>query len=259
VIRPWRALPALAAALVLLPRLARAEPDVDARLRTQITATTALDAAVSETDLDLDTTLDAGLSGLLRPELSGSLAFRDRRDLNEPPAGSALRDAWDVRPDRSQERFERGWLEFGDRLALRVGRQVDWAGAFVRYDGASVRLRRVPGIPQAVVFGGRRVALDATDDLANATRYLVDHEATGTFHATGPDFIDRGAFAIQACARFGVDPAAVMLRPTSELQQAAPRPLRVLLDCGRLRRAGVPPFRGIADGLWSLAAQAGSV
>lgn len=159
---------ALGAALAVLAGPARAEPEVDARLRTQVTATTALDAAVQETDLDLDTTLDAGFAGLLRPELSGSLALRDRRDLNAPPAGSALRDAWDLRPDRSQERFERGWLEFGDRLALRVGRQVDWAGAFVRYDGASVRLRRVPGIPQAIVFGGRRVALDATDDLGDA-------------------------------------------------------------------------------------------
>lgn len=159
---------ALATATSAVPGPLRAEPDVDARLRTQITATTALEAAVSETDLDLDTSVDAGFSGLLRPELSGQFAFRDRRDLNEPPAGSALRDSWDLRPDRSHERFERGWLEFGDRLALRAGRQVDWAGAFVRYDGASVRLRRVPGIPQAMAFLGRRVALDATDDLSNA-------------------------------------------------------------------------------------------
>jgi dTDP-4-dehydrorhamnose reductase len=92
-----------------------------------------------------------------------------------------------------------------------------------------------------------------TDDVAHATRILVELDAGGTFHATGLDFIDRGAFALQACAHFGVDPGAVVLRPTSELGQVAPRPLRVQLDCEKLRRAGVPAFRRLADGLRSLA------
>ena len=95
-----------------------------------------------------------------------------------------------------------------------------------------------------------------TDDLAHATRHLVDQEAVGTFHATGPDFIDRGAFALEVCAQFGLNPQAVLRRPTSELGQPARRPLQVLLDCGKLRRAGVPAFRTIGDGLRSLAAAA---
>lgn len=139
------------------------ERHVDARLRTEVSATTPVGSDVGETDLDLDSHLDLGFQGLLLPELAGRLGLRDRRDLNEPPQGSALHDAWDSRPGRDQERLEQAWLEFGDRLALRAGRQFEWAGAPVRYDGASIRLRRLEQVVEAIAFGGVRARLDAPD------------------------------------------------------------------------------------------------
>ena len=92
-----------------------------------------------------------------------------------------------------------------------------------------------------------------TEDLAVAVRFLVDRGDTGTFHASGPELIDRVSLARMACKRFGVDAGRIIARPTSALGQAAPRPLRVLLDCGKLQATGVPPFRGVAAGLDALA------
>lgn len=93
-----------------------------------------------------------------------------------------------------------------------------------------------------------------TEDLARAVSLLVERYETGTFHATGPDFVDRATLATTVCARFGLDARRVVPRPTSALGQAAPRSLRVLLDCGKLRAAGAPAFRGLAAGLDALAA-----
>ena len=93
-----------------------------------------------------------------------------------------------------------------------------------------------------------------TEDIAAATSYLVDHDATGTFHATGPDLVDRAALALKICERFGLATSALMPRPTEALKQAARRPLRVLLDCHKLAVTGAPRFRGIDEGLRALAA-----
>lgn len=93
-----------------------------------------------------------------------------------------------------------------------------------------------------------------TQDLAQATRFLVDREEAGTFHATGPEYVDRVSLAQRVCDRFQLDATHVVPRPTAALGQSAQRSLRVLLDCSKLRDAGAPPFRGIAAGLDALAA-----
>jgi dTDP-4-dehydrorhamnose reductase len=92
-----------------------------------------------------------------------------------------------------------------------------------------------------------------SEDLARATRYLVEHDAVGTFHATGPEFLDRTTLALRICDEFGLDRRGIVARPTGELGQVARRSLRVLLDCEKIGRAGVPSFRGVAEGLRSLA------
>jgi dTDP-4-dehydrorhamnose reductase len=81
----------------------------------------------------------------------------------------------------------------------------------------------------------------------------VERGAHGIYHATGPEFVDRATLALQVCEHFGLPSASVLPRPTSELGQVARRSLRVRLDCSKLRRAGAPPFRAIADGLRALA------
>jgi dTDP-4-dehydrorhamnose reductase len=93
-----------------------------------------------------------------------------------------------------------------------------------------------------------------TDDLAAATRYLVDRGDTGTFHATGPDFIDRATLATVICERFALEGPLPVPQTTRELAQVARRPLRVRLDCRKLQSVGAPSFRGVAAGLASLAA-----
>lgn len=91
-----------------------------------------------------------------------------------------------------------------------------------------------------------------TDDLASVTCHLLRGGHTGTFHATGPDFVSREALALRVCAHFGLDGGLIMPRPTSELGQAARRPLKTRLDCSKLRATGAASFRGVEEGLESL-------
>lgn len=93
-----------------------------------------------------------------------------------------------------------------------------------------------------------------TEDLASATRFLIEHRHTGTFHATGPELIDRVSLGRRICARFGLDAGRIVPKPTSELGQDAPRPLRVKLECWKLWATGAGEFRGVNVGLDSLRA-----
>lgn len=90
------------------------------------------------------------------------------------------------------------------------------------------------------------------EDLASAARVLLERGHRGTFHASGVDFVSRTELAARVCAQFGVDPALIIPRATKSLGQPAPRPLRVKLDCGKLARAGVEPFRSLDAGLAAL-------
>ena len=113
------------------------------------------------------------------------------------------------------------------------------------------------------VTAGERVAVPAdqwgsptyTEDLARATRFLIEHGHTGTFHATGPELIDRVSLARRVCAHFGLDESCIVPTPTSVLGQAARRPLRVRLDCQKLEMSGADRFRGVDAGLEALLAR----
>lgn len=99
-----------------------------------------------------------------------------------------------------------------------------------------------------------------TDDLAQATRWLMDRHAVGTFHATGPEFMGRVSFARTVCASFDLEASRVIPTPTHRLGQAAQRPLRVHLDCRKLIAAGCPSFRSCEEALrllrqWDMALQ----
>lgn len=91
-----------------------------------------------------------------------------------------------------------------------------------------------------------------TADVAAATRHLVERGEVGTFHAAGPDLVDRTTLAHVICTRFDVDPAGIVPTETAALHQPARRPLRVRLRCGRLTATGAPSFRGIDAGLAAL-------
>ena len=137
-----------------------------------------------------------------------------------------LRTAWVYGPDRAHRNF-----------ALRL----------------VARLRAGDRVP---VPSDQAGAPTYTADLALATRYLVERRIAGTFHATGPEVLDRVALARRICARFGVDPAGIVPTATADLRQPAPRPLRVRLRCDRLAAMGAPAFRGVDEGLAALHAWA---
>ena len=88
-----------------------------------------------------------------------------------------------------------------------------------------------------------------TGDLAAVTRFLLEKGRSGTFHATGPDFVNRLELAQQVCLAIGADPHLVQGVTTAELNQKAKRPLKVRLDCRKLQEAGGPPFRSLKQGL----------
>lgn len=90
------------------------------------------------------------------------------------------------------------------------------------------------------------------DDLASVLLWLAAEGVTGTYHAAGPDFIGRDAWALAIAARFGLDTRFIEWVTTAELAQLAPRPLRSGLLCPRLatdRARGAPGMRGVAAGL----------
>jgi dTDP-4-dehydrorhamnose reductase len=91
-----------------------------------------------------------------------------------------------------------------------------------------------------------------TEDLAAATHDLVDRGVVGTFHATGPELINRAVLAERVCEYAGVSSASLIATTTAELRQTARRPLRVQLDCTKLRALCAVPFRTLAAGLQSL-------
>ena len=115
------------------------------------------------------------------------------------------------------------------------------------------------------VSNGETVAVPAdqfgsptyTDDLAAAVRHLLERDASGTFHATGPEFLDRATLALRICEYFGLDAGRIVPTPTAELRQPARRSLRVLLNCGKLHATGSPRFRTVREGFESIAAWSG--
>ncbi len=74
-------------------------------------------------------------------------------------------------------------------------------------------------------------------ELAAAVLDLADKGASGVFNVAGPDLLSRHEFALKACAAFGFDPGFLDPKPTSELGQAAPRPLRAGLKTDKLYAA----------------------
>lgn len=91
-------------------------------------------------------------------------------------------------------------------------------------------------------------------DVAAATLALLDQGARGIWHVTGPDALDRAAFAKLACEVFDLDFDAIEVKPTAELGQRAARPLLAALKTDKLRAAGIN-VRGVRAGLEAMRAE----
>jgi dTDP-4-dehydrorhamnose reductase len=88
------------------------------------------------------------------------------------------------------------------------------------------------------------------DNLAVTVQELARSPQRGIFHVVGPEYLDRLSFARLACDVFGLDPGFLRPRPTAELGQRAPRPLRGGLDAAKARAllstALLAPREGLA-------------
>jgi dTDP-4-dehydrorhamnose reductase len=71
-------------------------------------------------------------------------------------------------------------------------------------------------------------------DIASAVISLAEKGISGLIHVAGPETIDRPRFARAIAQGFGLDPDLIVSRPTTELGQGAPRPLRSGLSTPRL-------------------------
>jgi dTDP-4-dehydrorhamnose reductase len=158
------------------------------------------------------------LNAYARSKVAGERILRELL----PERHVILRTAWLYGPDRARRNFA---LRLVDRL--RAG-------------------ERVP------VPSDQWGAPTYTADLAAATRFVVERDIAGTFHATGPELVDRVSLAQRIAARFGVDARGIVPTATADLRQPARRPLRVALRCDRLAALGAPAFRRIDAGLEEL-------
>ncbi len=86
-------------------------------------------------------------------------------------------------------------------------------------------------------------------DVARAVVLLVEEGASGLIHVVGPEVIDRFRFALAIASSFGHDGRLIEAKPTSELGQGAPRPLRGGLLTGRLDAAHPGLMRPLAAAL----------
>lgn len=93
------------------------------------------------------------------------------------------------------------------------------------------------------------------DDIASASWALAEAGAKGTFHLAGPDLLDRFEFARRAAASFGLDAGLVQPVSTSELRQAAPRPLQAGMISAKAETLLNRKLLGVTDGLAQMKAQ----
>lgn len=71
-------------------------------------------------------------------------------------------------------------------------------------------------------------------ELAAAALDLAGSDASGIYNVVGPDWMNRYEFALKACSAFGFDPVFLEPKLTSELGQAAARPLKAGLKTDKL-------------------------
>jgi len=95
-------------------------------------------------------------------------------------------------------------------------------------------LRRLYRGEPVTVPSDQRSSPSYSPDVALATVRLVEDGVSGLIHVAGPEVMSRLAFAQGIAEAFGFDPDVIASKPTAELGQGAPRPLRGGLKTLRL-------------------------
>jgi dTDP-4-dehydrorhamnose reductase len=88
--------------------------------------------------------------------------------------------------------------------------------------------------------------------LAQAIDHLLERDATGIYHAVGPDRASRAEFARAIAKAFGFGTDGIIEARTADLQQKAPRPLEAGLVTDKLAATGfrMPPLEQCLDAAW---------
>ncbi len=74
------------------------------------------------------------------------------------------------------------------------------------------------------------------DSLAEVLVKAVEKKATGTYHVTGSEALDRYAFALQIASVFQLDTRLIHRGKTADLNQLAPRPMNAALIVEKVQR-----------------------
>jgi len=93
------------------------------------------------------------------------------------------------------------------------------------------------------------------EDVAEAVRFLLGHDASGVFHVSGPRSATRYAWTLETAALMGRN--AGHLRPSHRPPIAARRPVNARLDTGKIREWGFARLTDFADVARQVLAQAG--
>ncbi len=93
------------------------------------------------------------------------------------------------------------------------------------------------------------------DDLAMATREIIEKNKTGLYHVAGPECVNRYNFALKLADVFGFDRSLIQRTNSSELNQKAPRPFKSSFDLSKLHKDVGVRLSGIEDGLKKLKQQ----
>lgn len=86
-------------------------------------------------------------------------------------------------------------------------------------------------------------------DVARAVISLVEANQSGLVHVAGPEVMARPDFARSLATAFGLDPSLIVAKPTAELGQGAPRPLKSGLKTPRLDSLFPGLMRPLSDSL----------
>ena len=94
-------------------------------------------------------------------------------------------------------------------------------------------------------------------NLAEAVAELIDLDVQGLFHVVGPQLATRYDFAVAAARAFGLDSDLLVPISTSELNQAAARPLRAGMTVGKAQALLKARLIDCVEGLSAMASEQG--
>jgi len=102
---------------------------------------------------------------------------------------------------------------------------------------------------KAPLFEDQRISPTLADDLASTLLDLVESDAKGVWHVSGPDCLDRPTCGRMIAEAFGLDPKLVSPVPSSSVSLPARRPKNSCLDVSKVEKLLGRKTMSFSDGL----------